>query len=280
MKTKDYMSKNQEIIKKWQKEYETRGGDSTKFCWDGIMFRGKLRKADNSNYWIHDESEDHRENQLWSEVKPRILFLTKDQNLGNEEAWDVRQESYLHPNSKPEEYWLRKDCPLFKMIVYSLYGLANTTPEKTICWNDIKDADALQFEENYPFARINCKKEGGTNCCPNPLLHKAIEEYSNYLEEQINNLHADIFVCFGSSEGGYEVDKQNLSLDFLNHHGYNFKYIGKDNIYYDEVKNKVAIDSYHPNYRGIKDKEKYNEIVQTYYQFLQAHPDFLKLIKR
>ena len=282
MKIKDYLGKNQEILDKWQKEFESRGGDSSKFCWDGLMFKGELYREEGTNNWIHDEGKDSIENKLWNEVKPRILYLTKDQNLrpGDDEvpAWDVRIESY-HDSESNE---LITGSKFNRMLVYTLYGLAHTTPEKTVKFDDIDNHKALKFVDKFPFARINCKKEGGGSSCSNQVLRDAMEEYSTFLEEQINNLDADIFVCCGSTFSGYRIDKNNPTLDFLNHHGYHFEYAGDKSIdiYYDKEKNKVAIDSYHLSYTSEADKAMYDEMVKTYFTFLQAHPDFLKSIKR
>lgn len=40
-----------------------------------------------------------------------------------------------------------------------------------------------------------------------------------YLEKQIKNIDADIFICCGSSDNGHHTDGRNYSLGFLNNHG-------------------------------------------------------------
>ena len=277
METKNYMGQNQKILNKWQKAFEMNGGDSNKFCWDGIMFKGKLEQEKGTNNWARNESEDHIENQLWFEAKPRILFLTKEQNIKDGDAWDLRIESYR--NSDKE---LDVKYKFNRMLVYILYGLANTTSDITVKFDDITNKDALKLADEHPFARINCNKEGGKDSCPNTRLSDAMHIYGTYLLEQINNLDADVFVCCGSTYSGYHIDKKNLSLDFLNHNGYDFKYAGDkfNDIYYDKEKNKLAIDSFHISYPFRKDEDLYNQCVQTYYQFLRVHPNFLKLLRK
>jgi hypothetical protein len=101
-----------------------------------------------------------------------------------------------------------------------------------------------------------------------------MDQYGTYLEKQIKNIDADIFVCCGSSYQG------NIILDFLNQHGYNFERPVDDDaaydIYYDRKQNKIAIDSYHLSLRNYLQKNMYNEIVCTYHEFLKKHPDFYK----
>jgi len=270
METKDFMGENQRILEKWQQAFEKAGGSANKFSWDGIMFKGAFYKDDNK--WGH--SEGGNENQLWANVPLRILYLTKDQNIKGGPCWDTREESYYKTNSELENHTLDTKYKFNRMLVYTLYGLANTTPDQMMDYYDFSNSEALEYIDKFPFARINCKKEGGESSCPDNILIDVMNQYGTYLEEQIKNIDADIFVCCGSSYQG------NIILDFLNQHGYNFERPVDDDaaydIYYDRKQNKIAIDSYHLSLRNYSQEKMYNEIVCTYHEFLKKYPEFYK----
>ncbi len=271
METKDFMGENQRILEKWQQEFEKAGGSADQFSWDGIMFKGAIYK-DGENKWGH--SEGRNENQLWADAPLRILYLTKDQNTKGGPCWDTREESYRKTNSELETNTLDTQYKFNRMLVYTLYGLARTTPTQMMGYKDFSNSEALEYIDKFPFARINCKKEGGESSCPDNILIDAMDQYGTYLEEQIKNIDADIFVCCGSSYQG------NIILDFLNQHGYNFEGPVDDDaaydIYYDRKQNKIAIDSYHLSLRNYSQEKMYDEIVYTYHEFLKKYPEFYK----
>lgn len=265
---KNFVDENERVLEKWEQEYINRGYD-VYFTPDGIMYRGNI-KWDGKN-WRHLPSE--KDNELWANAPLRILFLTKDQNGGenHDDCWDVRADAYHRPDSEVEENLLYKQYAFNNNIVKVLYGLVTTTPQSMIGYMDIDEREAVRISDVFPFARINCKKETGGPSCPDGVLANALAEFSSFLEEQIHLLDADIFICCGS--GDYE----NKILNFLNEHGYNFKYLNDDcySIYYDEEKNKIAIDSYHLSNFTISRQSIYEDIVVPYYKFLQAHPEFI-----
>ena len=266
---KDYVKENERILEQWQKEYVLRGKD-VYFTPDGIMFRGPLY-FDGKN-WRHEIGGN--ENELWSNAPLRILFLTKDQNGGEDHSdyWDVRGDAYHHPESEAEENRLYSRYAFNNNIVKMLYGIVTATPQSMVNYQDIDEKDAVIVSDTFPYARINCKKETGGPQCPDDILLPAMREFSAFLEKQIANFDADIFICCGSSKNGNKI------LDFLNEHGYNFKYINDDSysIYYDNVKNKIAIDSWHLSNHYEERQTIYEDVVVPYYKFLQAHPDFIK----
>lgn len=259
----NYVEKENQILKEWSDAYQKDGGDYRFFSLDGIMFRGNLYKID-EGYWLH-ESDVNKTNQIWSDSKKRILFLTKDQNLGDGYAWDDRKLSLKKQNSEADDMEIRSEI-FYRRILWTLYGLVMTTPQKMMKWDEFTNTEALKLSEEYPYARINCKKEGGGPVCPNDVLVAFMENYSTFLERQILNLDADIIVCCGSQ------NEHNVFIDFLNHHGYNFN--GKEYpILYDETKKVIAIDAYHPQCR-LSHSEYYKGIVENYYNFLQQYPQF------
>ena len=266
---KDYVKTNQEILNEWQEEFIKDGGNQDLFCFDGIMFRGEAER-DAANNWVHKEGVN--DNTLWANAPVRILYLTKDQNTTEDAgAWDIRQESYHNPNSEYKDYILWCKYAFHRKLVRSLYGLIKTKPETFIQYEDIDDSEALKYSDEYPYARINCKKEAGGSNCPNNILKESMEKYSSLLTRQISNLEADIFICCGNQNDNNEI------LNFLNSHGYNFEWTDKDSydVHYDSKKNIIAIDTYHLSSRH-GNIAHYNDIVFTYYEFLKKHPDLKK----
>ena len=268
---KNYVEENQRILVNWEQEYKNRG-NVINFCPDGIMFRGSIEKDKAGKNWRH--LENGKENDFWANCPLRILFLTKDQNGGmdHEDYWDPRGDAYHKPGSRIEDYVLDKRTAFNTNIVNILYGLVKTTPDTFIEYDKIDEKDAVKVSDEYPFARINCKKEVGGPSCPDNVFIKAIDDYSCYLKQQILNLDSDIFVCCGN------YNKKNLILNFLNKIGYKFEYLNDESysIYYDKEKNKIAIDLYHLSYNYYSREAMYNDAIKTYFAFLKSHPNFIK----
>lgn len=275
---KDFVAENERILNEWRNhlnQYE-------KFAPDGIMYKGEFR----GEYKYYETGEQRfrwirlpngKENILWANAPLRILFLTKDQNTSGDTSWDVRSESFRYVASynpeayKPEDKWLATNVPFFRNLVYSLYGIMNTTSAKIMNYHDIIDKKAIEFidSDEHIFARINCKKEVGNDKCPDDVLLDAINRDKSYLERQINNLDADIFICCGYSQS--IPDTGNRILNLLNSIGYHFKPQDEEKwIFYDLDKNKVAINSYHLSYLRFD----YVGMISAYHEFLKKHPAF------
>ena len=285
---KDYLRENQRILDEWREDYVRKNqhlypkcenlGDY--FAPDGIMFKGDFfpdYKNDGSFFrWARKASGS--ENDMWNKVPLRVLYLTKDQNTSDDVAWDVKSESfrYRSENYPPSVMYLQRESRLYINLVYTLYGIINTTAKSRADFNCFADRESLEASiletvDNSIFARINCKKEVGYERCLDKTLDDAINNDKEFLKRQISLLDADIFICCGynKSIGG----SGNLMLNFLNTTGYNFKANKKEDwIYYDEESNKIAINSYHLSYLGLD----YEGMIDAYFEFLQAHPDFTK----
>ena len=281
---KDYVAENERILNDWRKKYVEENQSlyptcpnlGEYFAPDGIMFKGDFRcdywEEENGNKrfrrWMRKPSGE--ENPLWANAPLRLLFLTKDQNTGEDNpAWDVRSETfrYLSEKYKPEELWIDSSPGLFfKKLVHTLYGILKTTAGQPMDNNGFTDKDALSFADDQIFARINCKKEVGGGDCKPAVLKKALDCDWNkkFLKQQILNLDADIFVCCGL---------MSFMPNLLNDIGYHFEPQDDDKwIYYDTEENRLAINSYHPSYSGFD----YNDLIIAYSKFLKNHPDFTK----
>ena len=260
---KDHVAENKRILNEWRKSNEKNG--ETNFADDGIMYRGKIEGFD---YGTERFSDKDQENKMWNEAPLRILFLTKDQNAGEYDAWDVRGETG------------NLSYAFFRNLMYQLYGLVNTKPGYK---SDYKftNEQAIELYNTFPIARINAKKEAGVSSVSNHTLKKYIERDGKFLKEQIQNLDADIIVCCGYSENIEESG--NLLLNFLkNECDYNLTKQDDDGwIYYDDNENnpKIAINNWHFSARK-SSEEWYNQITDAYHRYLEKHPDFIKLHRK
>jgi hypothetical protein len=285
----DYVTENERILKEWQdsyvKENQSRYPDCTNldqyFTPDGIMFKGSFLPEqrtypDGKKIFRWKREKSGEENSLWAKAPLRVLFLTKDQNTDGDIAWDVRSESFRYRSEeyKPEEMWLDTRSTFFRNLVYSLYGIMNTTANRPINYNDFNDKEALAFVDKQIFARINCKKEVGDAKCENPVLAAAIDRDKNFLKQQILNLDADILVCCGSQN-----DKNLILNTVYDIYENEFKYMnfidGKGTgMHYNKKRNKLAIDAYHLSFFKKGGLEaRYNENVGMYYEFLKHLKD-------
>lgn len=253
---KDYVAENERILNEWRKYNEKNG--ETNFADDGIMYRGIIEEFD---YGTERFSDEDQENKMWNEAPLRILFLTKDQNAGGYDAWDVRGETG------------NLSYAFFRNLMYQLYGLVNTRPGYKADYK-FTNEQAIELYNSFPIARINAKKEAGVSSVSNHTLKYYIERDSRYLKEQILNLDADIFVCCGYSENVEESG--NLLLNFLKKECYHNLNKQDDNwIYFDEENNKIAINNWHLSAR-LGAEEWYNQIINAYHHFLEKHPNFIK----
>ena len=161
----------------------------------------------------------------------------------------------------------------YRNLFYQLYGLANTTAKDTIGYDDFCNEDAEELYMTFPLARINVKKEAGSSSISNYALEYYLNRDQNFIKEQVTNLDADIIVCCGYSES--VKDSGNLLLNFLNDKcGYNFVKQAEDNwIYFDETRNKLAINNWHLSVRS-SSESIYNEMITAYKNFLIQYPDF------
>lgn len=256
---KNYAAINDSILKEWNVSNQKYGEHN--FAPDGIMFRGIFNDYGTGIERLPDD--DGSENERWANAPLRILFLTKDQNAGSGDAWDVRGEtgdlSYA----------------FFRNLMYQLFGLVNTTTNKKADYEFTKE-DAIELYNTFPIARVNVKKEAGKSSITNKELEYYLNRDKSFIREQILNLDADIIVCCGHSDILKE-GTGNLLLDFLNNEcGFKFERQLDDYwIYYDKALNKIAIDNWHLSVRYSSEKI-YDEMIDAYYQFLQIYPDFIK----
>lgn len=254
---KDYVAENERILNEWRESNEKRGENN--FADDGIMYRGTIGPIVNGIERY--ESDNKQENRMWNEAPLRVLFLTKDQNAGENDAWDVRGETG------------NLSYAFFRNLMYQLYGLVNTKPGYKADYK-FTNEQAIDLYNSFPIARINAKKEAGKSSVSNYTLKKFIERDGVFLKKQILNLDADVIICCGYSDNIEESG--NLLLNFLKKECYPALSKQDDNwIYFDEENNKIAINNWHLSARR-GSEEWYNQITNAYYRFLEEHPNFIK----
>ena len=138
---KDYVAENERILNEWRKSNEERG--ETNFADDGIMYRGQIDDNSTERY----ESDNKHENKMWNEAPLRILFLTKDQNAGEDcDAWDVKGETG------------NLSYAFFRNLMYQLYGLVITKSGDKVDYNSFTNEQAIELYKTFPIARINARE--------------------------------------------------------------------------------------------------------------------------
>lgn len=263
MDTIDFVEKNNKILERWE-DWNQKHESAPSFAPDGIMYRGEFYNGD--GYCERFEKND-LENRIWAEYPTRYLFVTKDQNTGGEDAWDVRGETAIKSNGSSN-----LPCLFHRNLVYLLYGLTQVTPEKYIEYDTFTNEQALEVFNNVALARINVKKQAGESSISNVKLKEYIDRDRNFIAEQIIALDADIIVCCGYSDS---VDNTgNLILNFLNESCYHFNKVNNW-IYYDISSNKIAINAWHLSYRQVSSKDFYTDMMQAYQDFLSKYPNFI-----
>lgn len=245
MKIMNYNKQLDELFDKWESLSKQHG--YTGFCRDGLMYKGDI--------W---ESEDKfgrsrgNENDLWSKCERRIAFLMKDTND--------------NPNQDYREWLGRQNTSIithkfFKNIALWLYGLHNIDsygnfPEFSEAFNS--STLTKTFDEK-PFAIVNCKKESGVGSIKIDELYNYVSKFGTYLREQLDILQPNIIICGGKGVV-INIAKQIIFSDF------EFEKIN-NLIYYNENKNIILADCYHPSARISYDK-CYNYLMGAFKEFI------------
>lgn len=259
---------NERILKDWEKKSIKE--EKLEIVKDGILFKGDIIYKD-YECW---ERYPGNEMELWDNAPLRYLFITKDMN--DEGVEDLRKETGLKNYSGIYSKSVGGNFnPKYLGIVYAL---AHTNNFK-MCppLKSITDEELLRTFSEAPIARINAKKQNGGAQIEYSILDSYIIKYKILLSEQILNIDADIIVCCCYSSSVYStIPSKNPFINFLNTNcGYNFKPISKLNwIYYDEEKNKIAINSFHLSYPSFT-KADIDMMSIDYHDFLIKHSNFL-----
>lgn len=262
---KDYIGENESILQEWEC-FNSEREENPNFAPDGILYKGEIY---NEVGYCERYQDKEAENKLWNDAPIRYLFITKDQNAEDEDAWDVRSET-----ARREKESGSIPLRFYRNLLYVLYGLTHTSTEAMCGYEDFTNEQAIKTYDTEAIARINVKKQAGGASIGNDKLQEYLERDKNFILRQITCLDADVIVCCGYSDN--VKDSGNLILNFLNKNGYKFEAKVNDYIYYDSNKNKIAINAWHLSYRGIKQKDFFEGIISAYYTFISENQNFLE----
>mgnify|MGYP001385517229 CR=1 FL=1 len=265
---KNYNQELDVLFDEWEEKSEENGLSG--FCRDGLLNKGKIfshvNEEDGKTYWGREKKN---ENELWYNATRKILFLLKDTNSNPNEdmrCWIGRQ----HPTIISNRF--------FKNIALWFYGINSFQQNGT--YISFKNANnPIEFSKHFddlPIALVNVKKEsGGATVSDDTLLQYVgltSEEnkiygdcFGNYLRRQVAEiLMPNIIVC----GGGVKI---RVILEIVKKIIFpNLNFTKFDNwIYYNDEKNIILIDSYHPANR-YSYEDVYEEMMKSLQQFYRV----------
>lgn len=262
----ELLKRNEELLGQWVticKEKEPK----SHFVKDGLLYRGDIHY--NGGNW--DREPSNNEDNLWSNVPIKIIFLMKD--FTNLEMDDIRYETMRRNDIPPHFDPIKRDA--FSMnILYWLYGLTHVRKLDMVPFSEIENGQiCFDFYEKYPLVRINCKKVSGGSSISNSLLYQYLSDsdYSKLLKEQIELFEADIIVCCGGNSQIKRYVSENIytSCEKINNW-----------MFYDSEKKKLIIDSYHPSYYSWSRQSLYEVLMKNYLEFLSMNKDFQEKMEK
>ncbi len=271
--------KEEQLFNEWKEAIAC----NNNFVPDGLLNKGEITYTDQC--WGR---EPGNEEELWENIYPRVLFLTKDQNDKDkkdenaEAGWDIRKETGRKNGTGVNN--IKIASRFYHNYMLWFYGLHHTTAEGYPPYNDIKDIDTTirLFFDREPVVRMNVKKEVGGSSLSYGLLKYNLDKYKDFIVRQMALYDADIIVCCGGARLTCEHNEDNYNIgqlskfvkDYYLPDFQKFRNSEDDWIYWSEKQHKVVIDSYHPSVRGLSYENMYTGLVKNYQSFLKEHPSF------
>ncbi len=236
----NYNEKLNILFEKWEAK-SIENMDKNQFCQDGLMY-----KYGHDNNYV---------DELWDKSQKRILFLLKDPKefSGDSREWLQKKEE----NRQLQSSFIKK-------LAYVLYGLSTVKDGKIADFWDITHEQLVECFNEIPFAFVESKKQAGTIQIQDKVLKKYINDYKEFLTEEINILNPDIIICFGQPQYHFAVNDLFKDVEKID-----------NNIHIDKHTNTLIIYSYHPSYFRISPENFYNDIMCQYGKFLAKYPDFV-----
>ncbi len=247
----DINHKLDKLFEEWESESRKRGFDG--FCRDGLMYNGLVIKDGEKPIRIKkSESEE------WLTSPLKIMFLAKEMN--SHPNYDVRNWDFINR----ERFTI--GSKFFRGISYWLAGISHVNATHSIQSFEemIELKQNCKAIDNTPFCYVNLKKESGTARSSMPTIEKYTKENSEFLKKQIREiLSPKLIICCG---GTGSIRVASILRDII----YNLESFEKfgDWISYSQKRNLVVIDSYHPTYTGISERDMYYGICNEYQKFL------------
>lgn len=232
---------NELILDKWAKRAKLI--NEGEISPDGVYYKGPRYQFE-SNGKVFIERKRGSEDILWNNSTRRILYISKDPNEPNN-PYDMRCCELTH---NPDGT-LSFGCRFVNNMLRLTAGLASISKGGYINFDEINNIDYLdEIWEKTAVARINVKKHLGGSSISNKELSSAMENYSDYIIEQIRLLNANIIVCCGGSSIIKNFVVNNIYYDAEKINNW---------IYYSPIYNTWIIDSYHLNPRSATTDEAF-----------------------
>ncbi len=234
----NYNEKLNILFEKWEAK-SIENMEENQFCQDGLMY-----KYGHDNNYV---------DELWDKSQKRILFLLKDpkEYSGDSREWLQKKEE----NRQLQSSFIKK-------LAYVLYGLSTVKDGKIADFWDITHEQLVECFNEIPFAFVESKKQVGTIQIQDKVLKKYINDYKEFLTEEIRILKPNIIICFGGEQYHFAVNDMFKDAEVIDKH-----------IRLHKQTNTLIIYSYHPS--AWKSYESfYSEIIHEYGKFLDKYPDF------
>ena len=173
-------------------------------------------------------------------------------------------------------------------MAFLIWGLSKLTTNTVDDWPEgeviaaHKKGDVKDLFNTIPFALVECKKlPGGPKLYDNILLGH-LDEYGDFLTQEIETLNPNIIVCSGNRIFEFVVKyfSQSNEIEKLpNIYGGEYEIDGKKVpnfttcLWYDQEKNIVVINSFHPSDR-VENWMYFEKVMSPFRAFIREHSDF------
>lgn len=256
----EYVKKNEEILQKFcVLEREASLEDTPQSIGeDGLLYRGEFQTNENGAILRLPGNEE----KMWNECKCRVMYITKDVNG---ETYDIRKDPARTPKVN------RITTPFFKKIAYTVFGFHHVKDGKAPVYANLNNAECMDYYENAPIVRINCKKTAGkesiSKCTFNKYTSKS-HERCTLLVEQIRLWNPTIIVSCGS-DTVYPFLHEHCFSKWVN----NKSIKGGSHYIYCPEENVIAINGTHPAAAGTY-AEYYEYMMTAFEDALERYPAF------
>ncbi len=246
---------NDEILEKWRKRSLESGHGDIEL--DGVQYKGEINTFIGSNGVVYHERTEGNEEIVWNGASKRILFIAKELNDRNN-PYDSRVVVKMDAE--------RGIIPTNRFVLNMLYvtaGLINSTPNFYQSFNFSRSLDEktllMKEWDRAAVAKINIKKQPGSNkSIPNEIF-ASIDQYGDLLIEQLQLLSPTIIVCCGTFNYLTHIFNQIYpSIKTLNNW---ISFVEKDKM--------IIINGYHFSAYSISYRSHYEGIVYNYIEALK-----------
>lgn len=234
------------LLKKLTETYPLQERDSLVgdgLCWATIS--NELPDTNNNNW----------PECLWTNSERRVLFFLKEPNGNGGEDY----KNWV---------WSEGSETFGNVLAYWLEGLMTTTKNYCPTYDDI--SSRKDIFKKYPLAIVNSKKLPGGSSANWDTIWKYAERDKSFLRTQIREiLKPNIIVCGGSNDNEDNYRKVlSIALECI-FPDIKDGFKQKNNwCYYNSEADILLIDSYHPTYIAIKERDKVEGLINGFHDFI------------